>query len=162
MGKNLEIKIGIDNIEHKIKLAESVGAQMKEVLHQKDVYYRNDKGLLKLRIENDDNQLILYNRNEDGSERWSDYKIVYMGSNAEDFLDTVFEREKVVEKTRILYMYKDTRIHFDKVVGLGDFLELEAVCKDSEKEAKAQFDFLIEKLNLNVNEQILMSYSQMV
>jgi adenylate cyclase class IV len=40
-----------------------------------------------------------------------------------------------VRKTRTLLMIGATRVHLDRVEGLGDFLELEVVLRDNQTEA---------------------------
>ncbi len=163
MGKNLELKIKVDSFSDFENIAKMIGAERTAVLNQKDVYYNFSIGLLKLRNVNGKYELIKYLRNESGAERWSNYELLYLsGENVEKYLGELFEQEAVVNKIRTLYMYKDTRIHFDEVENLGRFIELEAVVTDSEKEAENQFNFLVEKLNLNLDRQINCSYRDLI
>ncbi len=163
MGKNLELKIKVDSFSDFENIAKMIGAERTAVLNQKDVYYNFSIGLLKLRNVNGKYELIKYLRNESGAERWSNYELLYLsGENVEKYLGELFEQEAVVNKIRTLYMYKDTRIHFDEVENLGRFIELEAVVTDSEKEAESQFNFLVEKLNLNLDRQINCSYRDLI
>ncbi len=163
MSKNLELKIKVDSFSDFENIAKMIGAERTAVLNQKDVYYNFSIGLLKLRNVNGKYELIKYLRNESGAERWSNYELLYLsGENVEKYLGELFEQEAVVNKIRTLYMYKDTRIHFDEVENLGRFIELEAVVTDSEKEAESQFNFLVEKLNLNLERQINCSYRDLI
>ncbi len=41
----------------------------------------------------------------------------------------------VVEKVRTLYLWHNVRIHLDRVAGLGEFMEFEAVLSDGHDDA---------------------------
>ena len=132
MPVNLELKVKINSIKKLEKLAKTASAEFKGVLKQKDVYFENKKGLLKLRIENGVCCLIKYLRDEK-KKRWSNYEILKLdGKNVEKYLADILNVEAVVEKKRKLYVYKDTRIHLDEVKSLGKFLELETVVTSRE------------------------------
>jgi len=47
-------------------------------------------------------------------------------------LGMVHGERGVVRKTRWLYMVAQTRVHLDRVQGLGDFLELEVVLMEGQ------------------------------
>lgn len=163
MGKNLEIKLRVDSHQQLVDKLKEIDASFSNVLEQKDIYYSFGKGLLKLRIVNGEYELIKYVRDESGANRWSNYEIIYLtGNNVERYLSEIFREEVVVQKTRTLYMYKDTRIHLDEVKNLGSFIELEAVVVDTEKEAADQFNFLVEHLELDLNAQINKSYKELM
>jgi len=107
MAKNLELKLQIENLQHMIEKAEQIGAKFVKVLNQKDIYYKYDAGLLKLRIQNGEAELIKYNRDESGEERWSEYYVLKIcDSNPEEFFNKLFQTEVSVEKKRNLFLYQ--------------------------------------------------------
>jgi adenylate cyclase, class 2 len=164
MALNLELKISTASHEYLIEKIIKNGGKSLDTLLQKDTYYKFEKGLLKLRRQNGDYQLVKYNRNEKEEERWSDYSLLFLtGENVEEYLSELFDIETIVEKKRQLFIYKNTRIHLDEVENLGKFLELETVVKEISKEdAKTEFNEVVEFLGLNVAEQIRKSYRDLL
>ncbi len=75
MALNLELKIKIESQDNLIKTIEKNGGKFTHLLIQKDIYFKYSNGLLKLREQNGEFQLIKYNRNEKNGERWSDYSV---------------------------------------------------------------------------------------
>ena len=164
MPRNLELKIKLDDYNQALAEAEKIGAEEFAFLKQKDVYYRTEKGLLKLRIMPEHSEFIFYNRNEDKGERWSDYHLLKINNeeNPEEFFNRIFDILTVVEKERKVLMYDNTRIHLDKVKGLGEFLELETIVNGTLEDAKRRFDFLVTALKLNLSQQIRKSYKDLM
>ncbi len=155
MPQNLELKIKLESFNEIKKRLKKIGADFKATLNQKDIYYGNPKGLLKLRIENNAESLIWYNRNENSENRWSNYSLLkFKNGNAEKFFRQIFEIETVVEKKRFLYMYKNTRIHLDKIKHLGNYLELETLVLRGQKDAKRRFKEMVTLLDLDTKNQI--------
>ena len=163
MARNLELKIKTGSHSDLISKIEKNGIKLVGLLNQKDIYYKYDKGILKLRIQNGNYQLIKYNRNENKGERWSDYSILTInGDNVEDYLNDFFDAEIIVEKERKLYLLKNTRIHLDNVKDLGYFIELETVVgKTTENDCVTEFEEVIELLKLNKENEIRKSYKDL-
>ena len=164
MALNLEIKIATISQDEMIEKVLKNGGKFLDTFRQKDVYYKFEKGLLKLRKQNGEYQLVKYNRNESKGERWSDYSLLFLtGDNVEDYLMDLFEVEIIVEKKRSLYIYKNTRIHLDVVKNLGNFLELETVVqKITKQEAITEFNNVVRYLELDENKQIKKSYRDLL
>ena len=159
MALNLEIKIKLGSHEPALAVLKELNAEFVKELYQKDVYYKIPRYLLKLRIEDEGESMIRYIRDEVNPDRFSDYEVIYFkaGGN-EKFFNTIFETETVIEKKRLLFMYKNTRVHLDTVKHLGKFMELETLVLDGKDDAKKRFSFLIDKFSININEQIKGSY----
>src|SRR3990167_23457 len=136
MPLNLELKIKVESHTKLIKALRRINAEKKGILIQKDVYYKTKNGLLKLRVEGNTSTLIKYLRDEKGK-RWSNYELLRLvGKNPEKYLQDIFDIDTIIEKKRILYLYKNTRIHLDEVKGLGKFLELETLLVSTRKDAE--------------------------
>ncbi|NPV11502.1 MAG: class IV adenylate cyclase [Ignavibacteria bacterium] len=166
MPVNLEIKVPVKNLKSLIDIIEKEGAKKIYSARQVDVYYKLNNGRLKIRNSsgNGEKSIIFYKRIEDGSERWSDFEVIKV-DNPETwikFFDKFLERLVVVDKHRTLYHLFNTRIHFDKVRGLGNFIELETKVVRNKNQAKKEFQKLIELLKLNPEKQILNSYSDLI
>jgi predicted adenylyl cyclase CyaB len=164
MPRNLEVKLKIDNLSRIREISLALGAEKHALLKQKDIYYNTDKGLLKLRIMPEFSEFIFYNRNEREGERWSDYNLLKISNQEkpEEFFNLIFDTVAIVEKEREVLLYDNTRIHLDKVKNLGEFLELETVVTSTLDDAKTRFNFLVDKLNLDLNNQIKKSYKNLV
>lgn len=67
-----------------------------------------------------------------------------------------------MDKHRTLYHLFNTRIHFDKIKGLGNFVELETKVVSNKIKAKIEFLVIMQLLDLNPENQILNSYSDMI
>ena len=97
----------------------------------RDTFFRVERGWLKLReADGAPAELIAYERARDASgPRGSSWEAAPVADPRalEQTLARVLPRDKVVEKERALYLHGATRIHVDRVDGLGDFVELETV-----------------------------------
>lgn len=129
---------------------------------QRDQFYGVSQGRLKLRtIAGVRGELIAYDREDAAAARASDYGLYPTGAAAllDEVLGRALERSGVLEKTRHLLIFRNTRIHLDDVVGLGRFVELETVIQDqSESDAVAEHHEVITVLGLRDAERIAVGY----
>lgn len=70
-------------------------------------------------------ELIFYDREESARPKLSLYNKCYVPDMLENILEDALGTLGVVKKTRTLVIIGQTRVHFDNVEGLGDFVELE-------------------------------------
>jgi len=70
-------------------------------------------------------ELIYYDREESTGPTLSSYNKCEVNDDIENILTNALGTWGVVIKERTLIMVGQTRVHFDRVDGLGDFVELE-------------------------------------
>ena len=164
MKKNLEIKYKPGNSREISYITGLLKNYSHTTEKQTDIYYKTDKGRLKLRIINEtEGNLILYNRAEKKNKRISKYTI----SKTKDYRELDFILRKqfgvlvTVSKKREVYVYNNVRVHIDTVKGLGKFLEIEIIYDEISK-AKNQMKLLISDLKLDENKFIKVSYSDLL
>ncbi len=135
MARNIEIKAHAANFDSQFATAKALADGAPKELHQIDTFFNVAKGRLKLReFPNQDAQLIYYHRANQAGPKLSDYHITNTPNAAElkyTLSDTVGVLAEV-KKRRILLMRGRTRLHFDIVEGLGQFIELEVVLNEQE------------------------------
>lgn len=139
----------------------------RELLSQEDVFFLVTRGRLKLRkFNNGEAQLIFYQRSNQKDPKLSGYEIVPVDnpSGMENLLDKSLGKQQVIRKDGTVFMCGQTRIHFDEVEDLGEFIELEVVMKpdQSEEEAKTIAQKIMEKLGIQSEDLIENSYADMV
>ena len=161
--ENLEIKCRCENLAEVEKICNNLHAVKIGNLHQIDTFFQISSDRLKLReIKGECAELIWYSRPDKADIRTSEY-FVYKTGNPEglkEVLDNVFGIKGVVEKERVLYKFMNVRIHLDRVVALGEFLELEAVldAENNAEESSERLDYLMEKLNIQKTDLISGAY----
>ena len=142
MPRNIEIKARIDSVDALLPRAQALAGGKPETMHQDDTFFRVPHGRLKLREFDDGSaELIHYHRPDSGDAKASDYVRVPVP-------DAAALREALargcgllgrVRKVRVLLLVKDggfnTRIHLDRVEGLGEFMELEVVLQNGQSDA---------------------------
>lgn len=151
--QNIEIKTPAPDPESLRSGLDALGAVAVWTRAQRDVFFNVPRGYLKLRCaEGEPGELIAYTREAGTEPRPSDYEIVIVpdAEPLESALTRALGVLGVVEKTRRLYQWRHTRIHLDRVTGLGEFLELEAVAREISLEtARAEAETVIETLGLD-------------
>ncbi len=163
MPKNLEIKVQLSSHKEVKSILKKNKIGFEELLIQKDIYYKVEIGILKLRIENGTQTLIFYDRNEKSKKRWSDYHLLQIDkTNCNKYLKRFLDVVVIVNKKRELYLYNNTRIHLDYVSGLGYFLELETRVLNGLKDAEKRFAEMISLLKLDNKKEIRASYKDLL
>ena len=132
--------------------AKALGAIPQAVLRQRDIYFCVPQGRLKLRQQpGRPAELIAYARSDSAAPRPSDYRI-FATEQGDELLATLTAAlgvRAVVEKARTLYLWRQTRIHLDRVRDLGEFVELETVITcQSLKEGEAELRQVLAALGL--------------
>ena len=135
MARNIEIKARIASVEAMLPRAQSLADGAPVVIDQDDTFFAVTHGRLKLRrFAHGSAELIQYHRTDHADAKASDYVRVPVADA--DVLATALDRAcgtvGRVRKRRLLLMAGQTRIHLDRVEGLGDFLELEVVLAEGE------------------------------
>jgi predicted adenylyl cyclase CyaB len=153
MGRNVEIKARISNVDDWIGRAKSLAEFGPVHISQDDTFFVCPNGRLKLRVFSATNgELIYYQRPNSAGPKESLYSIV--PTSEPDALRNLLEQSLGqagrVRKSRTLFLAGRTRIHLDRVEGLGDFLELEVVLDDGEpvSAGKKEADDLITRLGI--------------
>ncbi|MGB2867964.1 MAG: class IV adenylate cyclase [Bacteroidota bacterium] len=164
MPQNVELKAPVASIKEVEKIARRLRARRVGILHQTDTYYAVPHGRLKLReFREGTAELIFYTRPNKKGGRISDYSVVPLRSPAEmkQLLGRIYKVKEVVRKQRTLYLFKNARIHLDRVDGLGQFIEFEVVVSRGKKQAQKLFEFLREEFGIG-QRTIAGSYSDLM
>jgi predicted adenylyl cyclase CyaB len=146
VARNLEIKVGCDesSLASVRKRAEEIGANQFIVLQHVDTYFAASQGRLKVReIEEECGQrsaeLITYRRPDENGSRWSDFQRITLDVDAigevKQALRTACGVSATVDKKLEVAKIRRTRIHLDRVAGLGCFIELETVAGPGDDDA---------------------------
>jgi adenylate cyclase class IV len=135
MARNIEIKARIASVEALAPKAAALATEGPRQIAQDDTFFRCDAGRLKLRaFSDDDGELIFYRRADAAGPKESFY--LRSPTSAphvlRESLALAYGPAGRVRKQRTLYLAGRTRIHLDRVAGLGDFLELEVVLTEGE------------------------------
>ncbi|KYM97948.1 PREDICTED: uncharacterized protein LOC108777862 [Cyphomyrmex costatus] len=137
MHRNVEIKAVIRDIEHTISKATELSDTAQIEIKQHDTFFKTKEGRLKLRKFKDGTaELILYKRPDVSGPKLSTYDKVLLNSDIVESIGHILTQSNgvlgVVKKTRLLFIVGQTRVHIDKVDGLGNFIELEVVLKEDQ------------------------------
>jgi len=164
------------NVEIKARLLDrsraEVGAQRlsdsgPETIEQEDVFFHCQDARLKLRLLGPAHgELIRYERTNAAEVRSSRYVIARTEDpqNLLEILRQCLGVAGVVRKTRLLYMVGQTRVHIDRVEGLGDFLELEVAMQpgQGEEEGKQIAEGLLTELGIEKQHLLADSYMDLL
>ncbi len=139
MPRNIEIKAKISSVEALLPRAQQLADGPAVAISQDDTFFAVPQGRLKLREFADRSaELIHYQRGDTTSAKASDYVLVPVPNPAA--LRLALQRGcgvlGRVQKQRVLVMVGQTRIHLDRVQGLGDFMELEVVLRSDQTDAE--------------------------
>jgi len=136
MARNIELKARIASVEALLPRAQVLAGGEAELIVQDDRFYACAQGRLKLRCFADGSgELIAYQRPDIAGSKLSDYLRVPTAhtQRLHEALARSLGQVARVRKQRWLLRVGATRIHLDRVEGLGDFLELEVVLRDDER-----------------------------
>jgi predicted adenylyl cyclase CyaB len=168
--KNVEIKARVSDLGAVKSKVETLGEAVHVAsLRQIDTYFKVTHGRLKLReISGTEtlSQLIYYVRPDLAGPKTSTYEITDVTDSdvVKRILDGALGILAVVSKQRELFLWKNVRIHLDEVVGLGDYVELEAVLdrNSSEFDGELLVGELMDRLRLDPSDLIDSSYCDML
>lgn len=135
MPRNVEIKARITSVDALVPLAAAIATEGPTLIAQDDTFFRCDTGRLKLRaFSAAKGELIYYRRANEHGPKESFYVLSPTDSpdTLRECLSLAHGQVGRVIKQRTLFLVGRTRVHLDRVQGLGDFLELEVVLADGE------------------------------
>ncbi|RFF27614.1 MULTISPECIES: class IV adenylate cyclase [unclassified Wenzhouxiangella] len=167
MARNIEIKARVADPGQMARRISSVAEEGPWTIKQDDTFFACKSGRLKLRdFGNGNGELIFYRRPDQAGPGHSEYRITPT-EDPEGLRAVLAEALGVtgrVRKQRELYLAGRSRIHLDRVEGLGDFMELEVVLSDKESSAtgEAEARFLMERLQIAKEDLVEVAYVDML
>jgi predicted adenylyl cyclase CyaB len=141
MARNIEIKARIDSVEALMQPAAAVAGTAPVEILQDDTFFNCTEGRLKLRaFSSGEGELIFYRRADQQGPKESFYlrSPTSTPDSLRELLSLAHGVAGRVRKHRTLFLAGRTRIHLDRVQGLGDFLELEVVLADGHSAGDAE------------------------
>ena len=163
MPRNIEIKARIENVGIYAPMLAAMATGGPLELAQDDTFFNCDNGRLKLRaLSNDAGELIFYRRVNQLGPKESFYLRTPTSSpeSLRESLSLAYGQIGRIRKYRTLFLVGRTRVHLDRVEGLGHFLELEVVLVDDEsaEQGVREAGELMEKLGIQPEQLIEGAY----
>jgi adenylate cyclase class IV len=163
MARNVEVKARIASVEALLPRARALADASERLIEQDDTFFACANGRLKLRdFGNGTGELIHYQRADTTGPKLSDYVRVPTSDPAalREALARAHGVIGQVRKTRWLLIAGATRIHLDRVEGLGDFLELEVVLREGQgvQEGEAIAERLLRDLGIDPAQRLAGAY----
>jgi predicted adenylyl cyclase CyaB len=167
MPSNIEIKARVSHLPKVAALVATMSDTPPKTLRQRDTFFRCSTGRLKLReLETGEGELIFYDRANVTGAKQSHYEIAPVADSVtlKSVLRQALGEEAVVEKTRVLYLVGQTRVHLDMVNGLGTFLELEVVLRPDQTPAEGHeiAAALMSRLGIREVDLVATAYADML
>ena len=137
MARNIEIKARIDSVDRIAEITATLADQGPLEIAQDDTFFRCEKSTDRLKLRTfapDRAELIFYRRADSTGPKESFYLItpVTTPDALRESLTLAWGQAGRVRKQRRLFLVGRTRVHLDRVEGLGEFLELEVVLQEGE------------------------------
>lgn len=166
MPKNVEIKARARDWDAQLQRAEAL-ASSREQIRQDDTFVQCGRGYLKVREFGDGKgELIFYQRPKEKDPKVSEYQIwpIEEPGMLLAILAAGLGRTRTVGKDRTVLHCGRTRIHFDNVDNLGQFIELEVVLEPGqpEQEGIKIANDLMSKLGIQPEDLIEGAYVDML
>jgi predicted adenylyl cyclase CyaB len=163
MPRNIEIKARIESVDAVLPRARTLAGCDAELIEQDDSFFTVPRGRLKLREFADGSaELIHYHRPDSAEAKASDYvrTPVTEPQSMREALTRGCGLLGRVRKRRWLLLVGQTRVHLDRVEGLGDFMELEVVLRNKQGDAEgvAIAEALMEQLGLQLAPRLAGAY----
>ena len=164
MARNIEIKARARQFDELRERAAQLSPDAPLIFRQQDFFYDVPRGRLKLRQFDDGTpaELIFYQRDARDGPKASYYtrSPVTNPDAMHSLLATALTTRGIVTKERHVYLAGRTRIHLDRVDGLGDFIELEVVLGPDDEEAggEAEAHDVFAKLGVPADDLVAVAY----
>ncbi len=165
--RNIEIKARYKKHNYARKLLREREAEKIGLDHQIDTYFKIDKGKLKVREANieEEKGLVYYDRETKKEPKTSKVTNCELGNPEEvkEVLKSSLEVEAVVDKEREIHWIENVKVHLDKVKELGKFIEFELMRdREGAYSSKQDLEKLMDEFKVNREDLIDESYSDMV
>lgn len=163
MARNVEVKACVESVSALAESVKLIASNGPHEIIQDDTFFRCDNGRLKLREFGDGSgELIFYRRANKQGPKESFYVLsrTEFPESLREALSLAYGQVGRIRKHRLLYMAGRTRIHLDKVEGLGQFMELEVVLEDGEEieVGTQEADMLMQRLGIQRSQLIEGAY----
>jgi adenylate cyclase class IV len=163
--KNLEIKCRVTRFDVSRRALETLGAvRQPAVLRQVDWYFFAPQGRLKLRQTNGGpGELLAYVRPTRRGRRFGVYarSPVPDVSGTRRLLANALGESACIRKSRELWLFRNARIHLDRVSRLGSFIEVEVEVRRGTRQARALMDMLVNALRMSPSASVGGSYADL-
>jgi predicted adenylyl cyclase CyaB len=163
VSRNIEIKARVADLDALAAKAATIAAAGPVESAQDDTFFSCDSGRLKLRTFSDGTgELIFYRRANERGPKESFYvrSPTAAPKLLREALSLAYGEIGNVIKHRTLFLVGRTRLHLDKVEGLGQFLELEVVLDDDEpaESGAREARRLMEELGIEAQQLVECAY----
>ncbi len=168
MSRNVEIKTRAADLAAIEQRVAPLAQDSPIIFEQQDVFFHCLHGRLKLRrfAGAGQGELIAYDRPDTEGPKECRYT-VHRTNDPDGLCDALVRTlglRGIVRKRRMLYLIGQTRVHLDRVEGLGEFVELEVVLDERQdvQEGSAIARELMRRIGIRDDQLLRMAYIDMI
>lgn len=167
MARNIEIKARVSRLHAIADQVATLADSGPVEIAQDDSFFPCERGRLKLRaFSESEGELIFYRRDDRSGPKESFYLRSHTTEPAvlRETLALAYGLAGRVVKARTLYLVGRTRVHLDRVQGLGDFVELEVVLEDHEplEDGVREAHALMARLGIDASQLVDVAYVDLI